>query len=374
MRDYFVTGATGVVGSALCRRLLLRPEVRLRLLIRGKSDEEVGQRLNELITFWRMADAAIRPRVSALRGDAAKPRFDLSTDEYESLVRNCTNIVHSAGAVRMNLSIDAARRSALDSAHAIVELANNCTARGRAVKTEFLSTVGVGGKLPGPLPERWIDEPRSYHNTYEQAKAEAEVVAKDAIKSGLHITVHRPSMVVGDSKSGHVVHFQVFYHLAEFLSGQRTFGFTPDTGAATLDLIPSDYVAAAIEWSSVNSSQTGKIFHLCSGPEGALTIRALLAIVRREFEAHGLSLPTSRTVPQTLYKVIIAFIAKLSSDRNRRALATLPVFLDYLADMQSFSNTNTVATLNDVGIRLPLATQYVPIVLQHYLQQCSPMR
>ena len=60
------------------------------------------------------------------------------------------------------------------------------------------------------------------------------------MQAGLPATIHRPSMVVGDSQTGKVIHFQVFYHLCEFLSGRRTLGIVPDTGDAALDGEVSD--------------------------------------------------------------------------------------------------------------------------------------
>ena len=125
--------------------------------------------------------------------------------------------------------------------------------------------------LPGALPERWITESREYHNTYEQAKAEAEVLVARGVAEGLPITVHRPSMVVGDSRTGDVMRFQIFYHLVEFLSGRRTFGFFPAFGATRLDIVPVDYVANAVVWSSGRQDTVGRILHLCAGPEESLT-------------------------------------------------------------------------------------------------------
>ncbi|MGH7340714.1 MAG: SDR family oxidoreductase, partial [Candidatus Rokuibacteriota bacterium] len=238
MSTYFLTGGTGVVGGAIAQRLLAdSPGNRIRLLIRAGSDTEVTGRLEELVSSWAL-EASARARIDAVRGDTTLPRLGLEGDVYARLASECTHLVHCAAIVRMNLAIDEARESAVGAARNLVDLARACRTTGRLEKVEVLSTVGVGGRRPDPLPERWITERREFHNTYEQAKAEAEDYLRSELEPGFPMTVHRPSMVVGDSRSGRIARFQIFYHLAEFLSGRRTFGVFPRLGGNRLDVVP----------------------------------------------------------------------------------------------------------------------------------------
>src|SRR5206468_3341904 len=183
------------------------------------------QRRRPLAQFWKLPDGEVAARVEMVRGDTSLPHFGLDSARFERIAAECSRIIHCAAMVRMNLPLAEARRAAVRAAENVVELARSAARAGILEKVEFLSTVGVGGTLPGTLPERWITESRAYHNTYEQAKAEAEVLVAQGVAEGLPITVHRPSMVVGDSRTGDVLRFQIFYHLVEFLSGRRTFGF-----------------------------------------------------------------------------------------------------------------------------------------------------
>lgn len=367
MSVYFVTGATGVVGSAIAERLLARPDVRLRLLIRAGSPAELRQRLDRLVAYWGVDPAEADRRVEALAGDTTEPRFGLSQADFDRLAASCTHVVHSAGVVRMNLPLDEARRAAVGAAQRVIEFAEAGRAAGGLRKVEYISTVGVGGRMPGAVPERWLHETRAFHNTYEQAKAEAEALVEQAVGRGLPVTVHRPSMVVGDSATGRVIGFQIFYHLAEFLAGGRTFGIFPDPGSAQLDTVPVDYVARAIEWSSDRADTVGRILHLCSGPSHALRIDALRVLVQDRFRQAGRKVPTGRTVPPALFRAAIPLAKAVSGARERRALATLPVFLDYLAEAQAFDNASTVRLLGSAGIALPRPQDYLEPVLARYL-------
>jgi len=364
--EYFITGATGAIGSALVPLLLQSPETRLTLLLRATSADDLAARLAALYRFWQVAggDETLRQRVRALRGDVTQPAFGLAAAEYHRLCAECTHLVHCAGNVRMNLPIEQARRSAVDSARHLLTLAHACT---QLEKIEFVSTVGVGGRTHGTVPEEWLHGRREFHNTYEQAKAEAEQVVYAEVERGLPLTVHRPSMVVGDSRSGRIIHFQVFYHLCEFLSGRRTFGLSPDFGVARLDIIPADYVARAIAWSSTSTSTRGRIIHSCSGPALALPLNPLRERVREVFSRAGRRLPPVIRLPTPVFSALLGAVGVLMPKETRRALKTLPVFLDYLATEQTFANRRTQELLSGVGLAVPLPEEYLDTVLGYYL-------
>lgn len=367
MKTYFVTGATGAIGSALVPILLEDADTSVRLLLRANSDDELAQRLEALFAFWRIDanDRGKRERVRAFRGDTTVAHFGLDDSTYADLCAECTHIVHSAGNVRMNLPIERARLSSIGSAKQIIALANACT---QLQKVEFVSTVGVAGRTDGAVPETWIRTPRQFHNTYEQAKAEAEDVIRAELERGLPLTVHRPSMVVGDTISGRIIHFQVFYHLCEFLSGRRTLGLSPDFGSAKLDIVPADYVARLIAWSSTTPASIGRILHSCSGPGLALPLKPLRDSVRRIFRAGGRRLPPIVTLSPSVFRSLLGGVGVFMPADARRAIKTLPIFLDYLATDQSFANHQTQALLASAGLGVPEPDSYLDKVLNYYLE------
>lgn len=368
MKTYFVTGATGAIGSALVPLLLEDATTEVRLLLRAPTAEALALRLENLFAFWRIdaSDEAIRSRVKVFRGDATLPQFALADDAYRALSAECTHVIHAAGNVRMNLPLAQARHSSVDSALNIIAFARACA---QLVKVEFVSTVGVGGKLAGAVPEEWITTQRDFHNTYEEAKADAEGNIRAALEGGLPLTVHRPSMVVGDAVSGRIIHFQIFYHLCEFLSGRRTAGLSPRLGPTRLDIIPSDYVARIIAWSSVNTLSTGRILHSCSGPRHALPLAQLRDTVRLAFARAGRNLPRIVTLRPAAFLTLLRAASLFLPSGTRRAMKTLPVFLDYLATEQIFANDATQALLAPAGLALPESASYLDRVLAYYLDQ-----
>ena len=210
-----------------------RPRFARAVAGQGARQRRTAAQAGQAFTFWALgpAEGEARTRVSALAGDVTEPRFGLGEQDFRQLACNSTHIVHSAGAVRMNLPLEEARRSSVGSARNVVALARASQAMGMLQKLEFVSTVGVLGRGSGVLEEKWVTAARQFHNTYEAAKADAEDYIRTEIEAGLPVTVHRPSMVVGDSRSGRIVHFQCSTICAISFRGCARVACTRSSGA-----------------------------------------------------------------------------------------------------------------------------------------------
>jgi len=372
MKRVFLTGGTGAIGSVLAECFVKEPDTELYLLLRPKKGLGMAGRLQELGKFWGInEDDSAWQRIKPVAGDAALPRFGIDPKIYDELSRTTTHIVHCAGAVKMTLPMEEARAHAVVPARATIELGQKSQGAGVLQKIEFVSTVGIGGRTPGLIPERPMPELQAFHNTYEAAKSEAEQIVFE-YWNDLPITVHRPSMVVGDSVTGRIIHFQVFYHLCEFLSGKRTAGLMPSLEGATLDTIPVDFVARAMHWSSATSATAGKILHLCSGPKNAISLLRLVPKIRERSTAHGTRLPKVRYLPLAAFRLAIPVLGLLSTAKAKRALANLELFLAYLDELQTFDNAQTVMRLQPVGIMVPPSSSYLDAVLNYYQQHQVP--
>jgi thioester reductase-like protein len=363
-----LTGATGTIGSALVPRLLSDPETSVRLLIRARDDNDLRARLASMHVHWGIPpEAGQMQRVSAMRGDISQPDFGLGAAEHARVVAETSHIIHCAASVNLLMPIEQARATAVTPTRTLLQLARLGVRAGALRKIDMVSTVGVWGRTPGQMPERRLPEVSEFHNTYEAAKAESERVIWTE-GDGLPVTVHRPSMVVGATQTGRVRNFQVFYHLCEFLSGARTFGIIPTLGTTRLDIIPVDWVAHAIDWSSQQVQTSGRIFHLCSGPNDAIGLLRLQDRVRSAWQQHGRPLPALRRVPRRLLEMLVPAIGAVAGAKSRRALRALPPVLSYLAEDQCFSNEESARTFGAAGLPVPPVDSYLEQVLNFYLE------
>ena len=374
MRRILLTGATGTIGSAVVPRLLENPGDRVTLLVRARDDAQLQSRRASMLAYWGIGEADPRSRrLEFLRGDIEQPHFGLGEAGFDTLAHSTTHAIHAAASVKLNMSLEQARSTAVQPTRTLLDLARRAAAAGTLRKLDLVSTVGVWGRTPGVMPERPLPEVRDFHNTYEEAKAEAErVLWQEA--AGLPITVHRPSMVVGETGSGRVIHFQVFYHLCEFLSGARTFGIMPGLGVTRLDTVPVDWVAAAICWSSLSEQQEQRILHLCSGPALAIALPRLQAAVRQAWVRAGRPLPRLKPVNRRLLERLIPAVGWLGGPGAQRALRALPPVLAYLGEDQGFANDQSAAALARTGLPVPAIDSYLDAVLGYYLGESALAR
>lgn len=372
MKTVLLTGVTGAIGSVVGRLLLDQPETQIRLLIRAQSREHLHTRLLALYDFWRLDPASrdATARIRAVIGDVTQSSLGLDAVVYRELASEVTHVIHSAGNVKLNRPLEEARHSAVSAAGEIVAFVEACAPR-QFKKLEFVSTVGVAGDMPGVVPEQPFIGARAFRNSYEAAKAEAETLVLERIGRGLPATIHRPSMVVGHSKDGAIIQFQVFYYLCEFLSGRRTHGVIPKMEGIQLDIVPVDYVASALVRSGDQTDASGRIFHLCSGPAQAPFLTDLAAEVRRFFAAHDRPVPPVRVIAPSLVRTLLPIMTRLAPARLKRSLESLPHFLAYLDMPQTFGNTETQDYFSAIGLHLPPVRSYLETVLGYYVSHAA---
>ena len=370
--SFFITGATGNVGSAVVYRLLRTTEAAIWILVRASSDGELLERVDRLYRLWGIEPSqvlTISARLHAVRGDMRRPHFGMNERDWDAVVTQCDHVIHAAGVVRMNLPLEEARSHAVGSTDNVIALAEAIAARGSAVDVAFVSTVGVAGKQREPLVEEWVQAPREFHNTYERSKAEAEERLRSWDRGpGIRLTVHRPSMVVGAS-DGNFLHHQVFYYICEFLSGRYTLGLQPRLDQARLDTVPVDYVAKAVIYAVQQPESDGRIFNLCSGPGDEVTISAVQNWTREILTNRGQKLPSIRGLPIAAFRLAVQVTMAVASGQVKRRLATLPVLIDYLESPQVFDGSGTRRYFHDqASVELQAPDLYLPEIIESFYE------
>lgn len=385
MRKVFITGATGVVGSALIKELLNETSDIMYLLIRSQQNTSAIDRCLKVLRFIQgnnfdnsLAQKLLQTRIVILDGDITKPQFGLKQDQYFELESNVEHIFHCAASVELHDQLEVAQRNSVFPTRLILDLQARIRQQ-RPCIVEYVSTVGVLGKLNKPLTEIRLLEPRQFHNSYEQSKAEAEELIYKAIDEGAPIVIHRPSMVVGDSLNGEIIHYQIFYFILRFITGQFTNGLIPNVKGLRLDTIPCDIVAKVLVASSLNKTSKGAILHCCSGPQNSISLSDLQRMalkISADRPVPSMKLPLSWLklyvfLGKTLTSLRAPFHLQQPTEPNRKRKRYL-VFesiLDYARGNQIFDNMLSRSVVHEWGIEIPSPINYLPQVLRRYTEE-----
>src|SRR2546426_3676371 len=235
----FVTGFPGFLATRLVRRLAAKGARFILLTLPqfiGLAQLEAGQIAAET--------GAEANNFRIIEGDITKPDLGLSTNELERARRETTTIFHLAAVY--DLAVDSAV-----AAHVNVEGTLNVSNFVKSIENlrryHYVSTCYVAGKREGLIMETELHHDEGFRNHYEETKYLAELEV-EALKSELPVTIHRPAVVCGDSRTGETAKYDGIYYLIHYLRrwpGGLTL-LNIGNREVRLNLVPVDFVIDAM--------------------------------------------------------------------------------------------------------------------------------
>jgi len=254
------------------------------------------------------------PGVTSLRGDLTLPRLGLSDADYGGLVRRVDAVIHSAAVTDFNRTDGSLEATNIGGTEQVVALAEAAGARLYHVSTAFLDAEADGER--GRTAVRYASSKR----------AGEEIVRASA---GPHVIL-RPSVVIGDSRTGYVGSFQGLYLVAAAILG----GFVPlipFDSTWPIDFVPSDVVADAIVTAVEQELTSGELW-LTAG-DRALTVEQAVAHVVDFGHRIGAPVDAPRFVPPEMFDRLIGpvFLDVLPRRVRMTVLRLLEFFTAYLA-------------------------------------------
>ena len=364
----FVTGATGFVGGNIVIRLLNDPSIsKILLLVRGKSQNNVEERVNKNLSGLCPDQTPLNTtnKIEVIRGDVSQPKLGLADRLYESLARRVTHIIHSAANVSFAQSIEEARRVNYYGTENLLRFAQKVKLYGRLRRFGYIGTAYVSGNRKGTIYENELVLPPAFGNSYEQSKYETEKLVRSYFKI-LPITIFKPSITIGDSTTGITTAFNVLYYPLKLIY-KGYLRFIPGSPMNNIDVVPVDYVANAINYLLLrNDKDSGKIYHLTSGKDGAVTAGEIVDLARKYFNDVRKEPPLKKIIfiPPTIYHTT----QKFYFGTLKMFVKRLEVYLPYLVVKRKFDDSNTQNALRGSGITPPKFREYYKAILHYCLE------
>ncbi len=269
----FLTGSTGYLGSYLAAGLFTGHADKLNLLVRAKTEQAARERLWESLqlhfTFPEFLEY-VNSRVRIFRGDLTSERFGLEDDEYRALVDTTDSILHCAASLNRKSEkqcLNVNLRGSLE----IIQLARRAQNQHGLRRFSHVSTVAVAGTRRNEVvtEDASIDWARSDYDPYARTKKFSEHMVHQLLPDVPH-TIFRPAIVMGDSRRAETTQFDMVQAF-DMLARLPVLPLRPND---RIDIIPANYVGAAIVKIHQMEKPGFGIYHLSSGT-GSQTYKEL---------------------------------------------------------------------------------------------------
>lgn len=363
---YFVTGATGFIGRHLVERLLER-EGDIHVLVREESTE----RLQALIEGWGPGAAE---RIRPVIGELSKPRLGLGDDLIADLRGGrVDHFFHLAALYDMTADEERNRIVNVEGTRHAVELANALGAE----RFHHTSSVAAAGRFKGLFREDMFDEGQKLDHPYHRTKFESEKIART--QTGMPWRVYRPAIVVGNSQTGVMDKIDGPYYFFTAIKMARHYlpGWFPLVGPEFGDtnIVPVDFVAAAIDHIAHAPGLDGQAFHLAN-PKPQRSGEVINAFARAA-HAPQLTMRIDTGLLRALPKGTIGMLMQLPAARGvrRAVLADFGIpeeVLGHIGFTAQFDTRDTERALDGTGISIPPLESYAAKLWDYWERNLDP--
>lgn len=367
--NYLVTGATGFIGGRLVEKLLKEHTGMIHCLVRSRSLGRLELRIEE---WGEDAEARVIPVV----GDLGEPMLGLSDAQLEDLEgADIGAVVHLAAVYDITADANLQQRANVDGTRHVVQVANRLGA-----PIHHTSSIAAGGLYRG----RWTEDMpldaagEGLDDPYFATKHEAEKVVYTEAK--VPWRVYRPSIVVGDSRTGEIDKVDgpyYFFRLMKLL-GDRLPSWLPliSPEGGTINIVPVDYVVDAMchilhleggQWDE-------RVYHLVD--QNPQTVGQLLDMIASAVDGPRFPMRVDvgllDLVPEAV-KTLVGSVtpATQTLDFILRQVGIPAETLKFLDWPTTYTDDNTRAALDGSGISCPPLENYIDRLYYYWLRELS---
>ncbi|MDH6677868.1 NAD(P)-dependent dehydrogenase (short-subunit alcohol dehydrogenase family) [Rhodococcus sp. LBL1] len=351
MATYIVTGGTGFLGRHTIERLLERdPSAQVHVLVRPGS----VSKLECLARSWNSGD-----RVHALVGDLTEPGLGL-----EAAPPAADHVLHLGAIYDLTAGEEQASTN-IDGTRSVIDLA-----AGLSATLHHVSSIAVAGDHRGRFTEDDFDLGQHFPTPYHRTKFEAERLVR---ASDVPWRIYRPAAVVGSSVTGEMDKIDGPYYLFPALAALAKLPSALPVAVPKLgytNIVPVDFVAAALVELMLRPGLDGRAFHLVS-PD-AQPVRQIYAALAKA--AHA---PTPvADLPGVLALPLLSPPARARGVRDftLRRMGIPPIMLDHLTLPTRFTTEQTREALQDSGISAPPFPSYAAKLWTYWREHLDPDR
>ena len=240
-----------------------------------------------------------------------------------------------------------------------------------------VSSIAVAGVHEGLFTEDDFDVDQKLDHPYHRTKYEAEKLVRQRVKGPWR--VYRPGIVVGNSKTGEMDKIDGPYYFFKPIQKVRNTlpQWFPLVGleVGRTNIVPVDYVAAAMDHIAHLPDLDGRAFHLVN-PK-MQKVGDVMNTFARAGHAPQMVMRVDKRMTDMLPKGVLSYAMKLPAlkDIRRSLLADLGVpesVIDYMGLTATFDARDTKRALEGSGIELPPLESYSDKLWDYWERNLDP--
>lgn len=251
----FITGFPGFIADRLLERLAWYDCLFLLLV-----QPSFATRARDEIA--RIAGLTGKPidEFQILEGDITHAELGLTPANAARVLEQTTRVFHLAAVYDLAVARQLALHVNMAGTMHVLQFAQLMP---QVRHFHYVSTCYVAGKREGVILETELHHEAGFRNFYEESKYLAEEQV-EAAKKVLPITIHRPAVVCGDSKTGETVKYDGVYYLIHYLLSWPSVLSLINIGnyKVSLNLVPVDFVVDAMAALAFDERSIGKTLQL----------------------------------------------------------------------------------------------------------------
>ena len=337
-KTVLVTGANGFIATQIIRYLLANKEVTVLALVRANDAETGLSKVKREWWDWPELIAAIGTRIEVVCGDVCSIRLGLNEASYLDFASRVTHIIHAAADWRL-VSLEELRKTNVQGTANVLDFAREANKGHSLERFSYISTAFVAGARTGIIAESELTNEFGFFTDYERSKYEGEQLVH-AAENEFPVSVFRPSMVVGDSRTGAIKTFNTFYFpLRLYLTGKMR--FMPVSRSLRINIVPVDYVAMTIAQLSFEPKAEGMTFHLVAPYESLPKLGELLDLAQKWAKTElSCELPNPIYLPMSASSMKAVLKLQRAFSGDRRVSDALISLSPYFSENRQFDRAN----------------------------------
>ncbi len=337
----FLTGFPGFIAGRLVKRLATEG-ARFLLLVQPAFAALAHKEAARLATETGMPPENFR----ILEGDITQTDLALSKADSQLAASETTMLFHLAAIYDLAVTRDIALRVNVEGTRHVNHFALE-KLRGLR-RYHYVSTCYVAGLRKGLIRETELEHAAGFRNFYEETKYLAELEVEE-LKTKLPVTIHRPSVVCGDSRTGETAKYDGIYYLIHYLRMRPGLLSLFNIGNAKvrLNLVPVDFVVEAMAALADDEHAIGATVQLAD--PAPLTSKELFDTIAASLAGHA----SRMTIPAPLvYRTLMLPFSPKISGLPRSAVP-------YFFLNQTYDTALAQKLLTPHGVRCPSFPTYV---------------